>query len=165
MNSAHPCTSFHPTLRGSSRLLGQMCGPVGNARIQHGRSGDFFSCWTGADRGGRRKRFFKLTKAGRKVLDETMELRLALYKKLPKLTLEEVFTEYGYALFVVAICGGFGNCPTVATSNTMYAIGADGLAPQLGSVLLLVIFYITDFQLVQYIPKAAFSALLVLVNN
>lgn len=39
-----------------------------------------------AERGGRRKRFFKLTVAGRKVLDATMELRVNLYNKLPKLT-------------------------------------------------------------------------------
>ena len=39
-----------------------------------------------AERGGRRKRFFKLTVAGRKVLDATMELRISLYNKLPKLT-------------------------------------------------------------------------------
>ncbi len=38
------------------------------------------------ERGGRRKRFFTLTKTGRKVLDETMELRSTLYEKLPKLT-------------------------------------------------------------------------------
>ena len=38
------------------------------------------------ERGGRRKRFFTLTKAGRRVLDESMELRYALYQKLPKLT-------------------------------------------------------------------------------
>lgn len=38
------------------------------------------------ERGGRRKRFFILTQAGRKVLDETMELRLSLYNKMPKLT-------------------------------------------------------------------------------
>ncbi|MEO9967410.1 MAG: helix-turn-helix transcriptional regulator [Reichenbachiella sp.] len=38
-----------------------------------------------ADRGGRRKRFFLLTQVGRKVLDDTMELRLSLYNKLPKL--------------------------------------------------------------------------------
>lgn len=38
------------------------------------------------ERGGRRKRFFVLTQAGRKVLDETMELRLLLYNKMPKLT-------------------------------------------------------------------------------
>lgn len=34
------------------------------------------------DRGGRRKRFFKLTVAGRKVLDDTMMVRIGLYKKL-----------------------------------------------------------------------------------
>ncbi len=39
-----------------------------------------------AERGGRRKRFFKLTKSGRLVLDQTMELRTALYNKLPRLT-------------------------------------------------------------------------------
>lgn len=37
------------------------------------------------ERGGRRKRFFTLTDAGRKVIEETMELRLSLYNKLPKL--------------------------------------------------------------------------------
>jgi MFS superfamily sulfate permease-like transporter len=41
-------------------------------------------------------------------------------------------------------------------------MGAEGGAPQYGSVLLLVLFYLTDFQLVKYIPKAAFSSLLVL---
>ena len=34
------------------------------------------------DRGGRRKRLFTLTLAGRKVLDETMEVRSALYHKM-----------------------------------------------------------------------------------
>lgn len=42
------------------------------------------------ERGGRRKRFFLLTQAGRKVLDETMELRLSLYKKIPKLTFSAI---------------------------------------------------------------------------
>lgn len=77
-------------------------------------------------------------------------------------TLEEIFIEYGYALYVVSLFGGFGCCPTVATSNTMYAIGAEGRAPQFGSILLLMIFYFTEFDIVQYIPKAAFSSLLVL---
>ena len=43
-----------------------------------------------ADRGGRRKRFFKLTKAGRAVLDDTMAMRMNLYKKLPKLTFSSI---------------------------------------------------------------------------
>jgi hypothetical protein len=77
-------------------------------------------------------------------------------------TLEEIFIEYGYALYAVSILGGFGCCPTVATSNTMYAIGADGRAPQIGSIMLLLIFYFTEFEIVKYIPKAAFSSLLVL---
>jgi len=38
------------------------------------------------ERGGRRKRFFSLTVAGRKALDDTMELRYSLYQKLPKLS-------------------------------------------------------------------------------
>ena len=40
------------------------------------------------NRGGRRKRLFRLTQAGRTVLDQNMELRLALYNKLPKLSFD-----------------------------------------------------------------------------
>lgn len=39
-----------------------------------------------AERGGRRKRMFTLTHAGRAVLDHTMAVRLDLYQKLPKLS-------------------------------------------------------------------------------
>ena len=39
---------------------------------------------------------------------------------------------------------------------------AEHVAPQIGSVLALLYFYMTDFELVQYIPKTAFSSLLVL---
>lgn len=77
-------------------------------------------------------------------------------------SLQDIFVEYGYGLITVAFSGGFGVCPTVATSNTMYAIGAGGPAPQFGSILLLIFFYATDFELVRYIPKACFSSLLVL---
>ena len=35
-----------------------------------------------AERGGRRKRFFSLTVAGRKIIDETMVVRMEMYKKL-----------------------------------------------------------------------------------
>jgi len=42
------------------------------------------------ERGGRRKRFFSLTQAGRKVIDDTMELRLSLYNKLPKLAFSAI---------------------------------------------------------------------------
>ncbi len=39
-----------------------------------------------AERGGRRKRMFTLTLAGRAVLDNIMVVRLELYQKLPKLS-------------------------------------------------------------------------------
>eukprot|EP00533_Pseudo-nitzschia_delicatissima_P009297 CAMPEP_0116086564 /NCGR_PEP_ID=MMETSP0327-20121206/4920_1 /TAXON_ID=44447 /ORGANISM="Pseudo-nitzschia delicatissima, Strain B596" /LENGTH=1288 /DNA_ID=CAMNT_0003577619 /DNA_START=153 /DNA_END=4019 /DNA_ORIENTATION=- len=79
------------------------------------------------------------------------------------LTLEDIFVQYGYGLFVTGAFGGFGCCPTIATSNTMYAIGAGKAAPQYFSViLLLVAFYSSGFELVRFIPKAAFSSLLVL---
>ena len=79
------------------------------------------------------------------------------------LTLEDIFVQYGYGMFVTAFCGGFGCVPQVATSNIMYAIGADKPAPQYFSVfLLLVAFYSSGFELVRFIPKAAFSSLLVL---
>ena len=44
----------------------------------------------------------------------------------------------------------------------MYSLGADGLSPQIGSLLLLLLFYLTDFEIVGYIPKPAFSSMLVL---
>ena len=90
--------------------------------------------------------------------DDYIEIRSPPSKR----TLEEVFVEYGNALWVVAAVGGFGCCPTVATSNTMYAIGAGSTTPQYGSVALLLIFYFTNFEIVRFIPKTAFSSLLVL---
>jgi PadR family transcriptional regulator PadR len=39
-----------------------------------------------AERGGRRKRFFVLTVSGKKVLEETMKLKLQLYKQVPNLS-------------------------------------------------------------------------------
>lgn len=38
------------------------------------------------ERGGRRKRYFTMTPAGRAVLDDNMAVRMELYQKLPKLT-------------------------------------------------------------------------------
>jgi len=37
------------------------------------------------ERGGRRKRYFDLSPAGRAILEETMNVRMELYQKLPKL--------------------------------------------------------------------------------
>lgn len=41
-------------------------------------------------------------------------------------------------------------------------MGAESVAPQVGSVILLSVFYFTNFQLVQFIPKPAFSSVLCL---
>ena len=42
------------------------------------------------ERGGRRKRYFTLSKSGRHVLDEIMEVRSSLYNKLPKMTFASI---------------------------------------------------------------------------
>lgn len=89
-------------------------------------------------------------------------MEILIHILLLQCSLEDIFVEYGYTLFCVSVSGGFGVCPTVATSNTMYAIGAGGSAPQYGSILLLLIFYFTDFDMVRFIPKTIFSSLLVL---
>merc|ERR1712238_128002 len=62
-----------------------------------------------------------------------------------------------------ALIGGFGCVPMIATSKTMYAVGAGGVAPQYLSIFLLfVVFWFFGFELVRFIPKTAFSSLLVL---
>jgi DNA-binding PadR family transcriptional regulator len=38
------------------------------------------------ERGGRRKRYFKLTHAGRAIIENTMRVKMDMYHKLPKLT-------------------------------------------------------------------------------
>lgn len=69
---------------------------------------------------------------------------------------------YGYSQFAASLSGGIGVAPAVAVALTLFKMGAEGEAPQYGSFALLGIFYLTDFQLVRFIPKAAFSCLLVL---
>jgi len=41
-----------------------------------------------AQRGGRRKRFFVLTASGRKIVDQTIELRVQLYNRVPGYSLK-----------------------------------------------------------------------------
>ena len=42
------------------------------------------------ERGGRRKRYFVLTAAGRKTLEEAMKLKLQLYKRVPNFSLKPI---------------------------------------------------------------------------
>jgi DNA-binding PadR family transcriptional regulator len=43
-----------------------------------------------AERGGRRKRLFQLTQAGRRVLEANMAVRMQLFRKIPKLSYEGI---------------------------------------------------------------------------
>eukprot|EP00535_Pseudo-nitzschia_heimii_P009560 CAMPEP_0197192470 /NCGR_PEP_ID=MMETSP1423-20130617/25121_1 /TAXON_ID=476441 /ORGANISM="Pseudo-nitzschia heimii, Strain UNC1101" /LENGTH=1092 /DNA_ID=CAMNT_0042645353 /DNA_START=98 /DNA_END=3373 /DNA_ORIENTATION=- len=82
--------------------------------------------------------------------------------KSTNISLKFISVTYAWTQLLVAFVGGFAILPGVCSSPTMYSLGADGLSPQIGSVLLLLIFYLTDFQIVGYIPKPAFSSMLVL---
>jgi hypothetical protein len=82
--------------------------------------------------------------------------------KPTNITLKAILLPYGYSQFLSALVGGFAITPSIAASPMMFTLGAENLSPQIGSVLLLLVFYLTDFQLVGYIPKPAFSSLLVL---
>ena len=42
------------------------------------------------ERGGRRKRYFILTAAGRNTLEETMNIKLRLYKRIPNFTIKPI---------------------------------------------------------------------------
>ena len=43
------------------------------------------------ERGGRRKKFFILSQSGRATIDEVMAVRMALYEKIPTLTLRALY--------------------------------------------------------------------------
>jgi MFS superfamily sulfate permease-like transporter len=83
----------------------------------------------------------------------------------PRLTLGTILENgYGYSQLVAAVIGGITVAPSVAASLTLFQLNAEKPAPQYGSNLLLLAFYLSDFQLVQYIPKTAFSCLMVLAG-
>lgn len=42
------------------------------------------------ERGGRRKRYFVLTASGRKTLEEVMQLRIQLYRRVPNFSLKTI---------------------------------------------------------------------------
>lgn len=96
-------------------------------------------------------------------VDDESKQEFEIYQAKPtSATLKTISLTYGKSQVVSAIVGGFAVTPSVAASSTMFSLGAEGLAPQVGSVLLLFVFYMTDFQIVGYIPKPAFSSMLVL---
>jgi len=94
--------------------------------------------------------------AGIQKATTTMEVERA---KPTSWTLQGVMIQYGIAQIVSAVVGSFGIIPSVATSPAMFSLKAERVAPQFCSVLLLSAFYLTDFRLVAYVPKMAFSCL------
>lgn len=87
------------------------------------------------------------------------------YKRTPAPSLAFILQHgYGYSQLAAAVTGGFTVAPSVAASLTLFKLGAERRAPQYGSCLLVFVFYMTDFRLVQYIPKPAFSCLMVLAG-
>ncbi|KAG7357640.1 cyclic nucleotide-binding protein [Nitzschia inconspicua] len=95
--------------------------------------------------------------------DTTTKPQYEMYHAKPTTaTLKTISLTYGKSQVVTALVGGFAITPSVAASTTMFSLGAERLAPQIGSVLLLLGFYLSDFRIVGYIPKPAFSSMLVL---
>ena len=86
-------------------------------------------------------------------------------KQVAMPTLTEILERgYGYSQIAASLVGGLPVAPSVAAANTMFQLGAASAPPQYLSCLLVIVFYVTNFRIVQYIPKAAFSCLMVLAG-
>ena len=83
----------------------------------------------------------------------------ASLRSIPKILLF-----YGICLAIGGAIGGVGVLPGIATGAILYKLGAGGLAPQYGGTVLLFCFYVSNFALVRYIPKPAFTCLLVMCS-
>jgi len=75
-------------------------------------------------------------------------------------SVSEAYLWYAKCLTLSGLAGGSATIPSMGASITLFKIGARGKAPQYGSVLLLVLFYLNKFELVGYIPRIVFSTLL-----
>jgi MFS superfamily sulfate permease-like transporter len=71
---------------------------------------------------------------------------------------------YGYSQLLSGLVGGIAIAPAVAASLTLFKLRAEKPPPQYASCLLVVLFYCSNFTMVQYIPKPAFSSLMVLAG-
>eukprot|EP00521_Asterionellopsis_glacialis_P011202 CAMPEP_0195293998 /NCGR_PEP_ID=MMETSP0707-20130614/13943_1 /TAXON_ID=33640 /ORGANISM="Asterionellopsis glacialis, Strain CCMP134" /LENGTH=932 /DNA_ID=CAMNT_0040354855 /DNA_START=29 /DNA_END=2824 /DNA_ORIENTATION=- len=82
--------------------------------------------------------------------------------QIGNVSLQKILSVYGTSQIVASVTGGIAVAPAVAASMTLFKLGAEDPPPQYGSMVLLGIFHLTGFSLVCYIPKPAFSCLLVL---
>jgi len=90
-------------------------------------------------------------------IDDTDKSQDKQKKKTKPPSIGEILEKgYGFTLLLASVSGGIAVAPSLAASITMFRLGAEKQAPQYGTCLLLLVFYLTDFRLVQYIPKAAF---------
>ena len=94
--------------------------------------------------------------------DPSEKKRIRIQSQPTQHSLTEILAQYAYSQYICAFVGGFAMTPSIGPSSTLYSLGAESVAPQLLSVLFLSYFYLTNFFLVMYIPKPAFSSVLVL---
>jgi len=80
------------------------------------------------------------------------------------MSMSQVYTYYGMILSFSGLAGGSAALPSLGPSSTMTMLGSTGFSPQYGSVIILLLFYLTNFNLVGYIPKVTFSSLLVVAS-
>lgn len=74
----------------------------------------------------------------------------------PSATVVDVLYNYGKILSFCGLANGFTVLPTLGASVALFKMGARDLAPQIGSMILLGIFYFTQFEIVGYMPKMTF---------
>eukprot|EP00548_Thalassiothrix_antarctica_P012186 CAMPEP_0194155466 /NCGR_PEP_ID=MMETSP0152-20130528/64686_1 /TAXON_ID=1049557 /ORGANISM="Thalassiothrix antarctica, Strain L6-D1" /LENGTH=1083 /DNA_ID=CAMNT_0038862353 /DNA_START=98 /DNA_END=3349 /DNA_ORIENTATION=- len=117
---------------------------------------------SGIKRGFSSENSFKTfdTKLTRDV-DNDQEENFVITAKNPTMPLSKILMVYSYSQFIAAAVGSFGVTAATASAPTMYSLGAGGRAPQYLALILLSIFYYNHFFLVAYIPKMAFSSLVV----
>jgi len=82
--------------------------------------------------------------------------------KQSTISLASMLNTYAISQSISVFVGSFGVAPAMGVGQTMFSLGAEGVATQYGAIILLTVFYLTNFELVAYIPKTAFSSLMVL---
>ena len=101
------------------------------------------------------------TRSSFMVVNETKEDKPVSPKRKPKDVLQ-VLVSFAGALFATAVTGGFACVPSVGLSGTFINVGAELRAPQFASCILVLGCYLSDFRLISFVPKCAFSSLLVM---
>eukprot|EP00548_Thalassiothrix_antarctica_P002690 CAMPEP_0194131942 /NCGR_PEP_ID=MMETSP0152-20130528/2550_1 /TAXON_ID=1049557 /ORGANISM="Thalassiothrix antarctica, Strain L6-D1" /LENGTH=1098 /DNA_ID=CAMNT_0038826841 /DNA_START=116 /DNA_END=3412 /DNA_ORIENTATION=- len=102
----------------------------------------------------------KLTKSNtekNKLMAET----IVINAENPTISMQKLLHVYACSQFIAAAVGSFAVTPSIASMSTMYSLGAEKSAPQYLSLILFLVFYLTNFELVAFIPKMAFSSLIV----